>query len=116
MSTRIRLATQLIRSCTGHGAAAGAGVAMLMCDGGGASQALPWQSEFGTALPPSGPDAGDAVGDPAGAAGLPVVAGPVFGCVAELGLAAWAVAITGANAPKSSAAARARFFKIMAPM
>jgi len=87
----------------------------VMC-GGGASQALPWQSEFGKAPPPSGPDPGDAVVDPAGAAGLPAVAGAVVGCVVELGLAACAVAVAGANAPKSSVAASARFFRIMAQM
>ena len=83
---------------------------MVMCDGGGASQALPSQSEFGTALPPSGPDVDDAVGDPAGAVG------PAAGCAVELGLAACAVAIAVAKAPNNSAAASARFFKIMAQM
>jgi hypothetical protein len=89
---------------------------MVMCGGGGASQALPWQSEFGTELPAPAPDVDDVSGDAAGAIGLPVVAGAVVGCVVELDLVACAVAIAGAQANKSSAAANARFFKIMAQM
>ena len=85
-------------------------MAIVMCDGGGASQALPWQSELGTALPLSGPDAGAAAGDD------PAVTGAAAGCAVEFGLAACAFAIAGANAPKNSAAASARFFKIMAQM
>ncbi|MEI9968437.1 MAG: hypothetical protein WDM87_07355 [Terracidiphilus sp.] len=108
------MATQLIRSCTGHGAAAGAGVAIVMCGVVGASQPLPWQSELGMGLAPSGPNpedaAGDAVGDQQGvagpaagcAAGLLVVEGAVLGCAVELGLAACAIAIAGANAPKTA--------------
>jgi len=66
--------------------------------------------ELGTALPLSGPDAGAAAGDD------PAVTGAAAGCAVEFGLAACAFAIAGANAPKNSAAASARFFKIMAQM
>src|SRR5208282_2828320 len=98
--TRIRLAAHVMRSCNGHGAGAGAGVAIVMC-AGGASHALPWQSEFGTGLAAPGEAAGDAAGEAAGFAAPPAGAG---------GLPVCAVLAPGENAKQSKMAATPKFF------
>lgn len=99
---RIRLAAQVIRSCNGQGAAAGAGVAMVMC-AGGASHAAPSQSLCGTGLAVAGVVAGEAAGFVAPAAG-------------DGGFAVCAVLAPGENAKQSKMAATPKFFNTMAPM